>query len=438
MSWNYDLNSPKWRSAQVSQKILGSCQDEIPINLVRQCAFRLRKMRDELRKRWVGFDLGAQGYLTDWILSALIARENILLIGSPGVAKSEIAVSTFELLDLSLPIVNRDAIQQSLKTFAQTGFSVMEWWKNREEEEQKNQKYFHYLLSRFTQPDEIFGPVEISLLKQGILTHVNFGLLTGPGVRAAFLDEVFKASSSILNTLLTIMNERKYFNFGGMVNSDLISFICAANEMPGGFATGTVSGGSEDFNLLYAFLDRFPIRLHVPTPSGTSCPEGQNSDLVKASHKAIEREARRFAEGKAFENRPMEMPCINDILLLGRCCFHHEVGKTPCLFNKELLQRFRQAFYRIGVNLQQNGTKPESSKITWTISPRKLKALYKIALAHALVRDDGFNNQAELIATLNNPEQDLHVFDLIWDTLGTQNALESNVKNNIKAALEKK
>lgn len=433
MSWNYDLNSPEWRSAEVSQKILGNCQDKIPIQLIRDSALRVRNMRDELRKRWVGFDLGEQGHLTDWILAALIARENILLIGAPGVAKSEIAVSTFELLDLSLPMVDRDAIQRSLEKLAQTGFSVMEWWKNREKEERKNQKYFHYLLSRFTQPEEIFGPVEISLLKQGILTHVNFGLLTGPGVRAAFLDEVFKASSSILNTLLTIMNERKYFNFGGMVNSDLISFICAANEMPGGFATGTVSGGSEDFNLLYAFLDRFPIRLHVPTPSGTSCPEWQNSDLVKATHKAIEREARRFAEGKAFENQPVDMPCINDILLLGRCSYHHEVGKTPCLFANKPLQRFQQAFHRIAVNLQQNGTKPEAGHITWTISPRKNKALYKIALAHALVRDDGFNDQAGLIATLGQPEQDLHVFDLIWDTPGAQSALEKNVKNDIKA-----
>jgi MoxR-like ATPase len=415
----------KWTSSEMSEQIMGGVQEQIPIEWVRTCAFRVHKMRNELRNNFVG----SKDYI-NWLIATLIARENILLLGPPGIAKSQIATRIFDLLGLSLPEVNENMLREKLKDTK----SIRSWWSAREKEEHKKQKYFHYLLGKFTQPEELFGPIEISLLKQGVMSRVNFGLLTGPGVRAAFLDEIFKASSSILNTLLSLINERQYFNWGGMVPADLMFVICASNEMPGGFGSSnwSISSGAEDFQLLYAFLDRFPIRINVPTPSGTSDPNSKETQLTKASDKAIERESRRFSKGKEFKERDTNMPCINDILLLGRYCLQHKAGENmPCLFNDKELRKFERIFFSIAKALQQNGTKLSSGRITWTISPRKLKSLYKIGLVHALVRDDNFKDNAQIVSELG--EADLEVFNHIWDTSIVAKDLKNATKNCIKS-----
>jgi MoxR-like ATPase len=305
------------------------------------------------------------------------------------------------------------------------------WWEERRARESQQQKYFHYLLSRFTQPEELFGPIEISLLRQGILARVNFGLLTGPGVRAAFLDEVFKASSSILNTLLTLTQERQYFNFGGMVQSDLLMLIAASNELPGGFLTGSYGAGSglEDFQTLYAFLDRFPIRLLIPVMSGTKKiastsqdTNGSTTELEEATRRAINRERQRFTTGANFHARGGEMPCINDLLLLGRACMQQ--AESPLPATDQI--KFFTTFMKIATHLQPQGTKAQESIVTWTISPRKLKALYKVGVAHALVRSP----HSSVVSELN--DKDLRVFDLIWDSPMAKDDLERQVSEEIR------
>lgn len=93
--------------------------------------------------------------------------------------------------------------------------------------------YFHYLLTQFTVPGELYGPPNLQDMRdKGIYRLNTDGKL--PKAYIAFLDEIFKGNSSILNANLTIMNERKFFNAEDNPNIPLISMFAASNEMPQG------------------------------------------------------------------------------------------------------------------------------------------------------------------------------------------------------------
>lgn len=109
-------------------------------------------------------------------------------------------------------------------------------------------RYFEYLLSRFTHPDELFGPVSIPGLKNEDYRRLTDGYL--PGAHVAFLDEVFKANSAILNSLLTLINERIFHHGAHRDRAPLLGLLGASNEAP----------GDDNLSALY---DRFLVRMVV-------------------------------------------------------------------------------------------------------------------------------------------------------------------------------
>ncbi|UQZ81561.1 ATPase RavA [Paenibacillus konkukensis] len=145
------------------------------------------------------------------LLLGLMSHENALLIGPPGSAKSQLARAVSQL------------------------FGGGGW--------------FDYLLTRFTTPDEMFGPVSLQQLKQDVYVRQTAGYL--PSADFAFLDEIFKANSAILNALLSILNERVFFNGREKEQVPLVFLMAASNELP------------EDNDQLAALYDRFLIRYEV-------------------------------------------------------------------------------------------------------------------------------------------------------------------------------
>ncbi|MBV1856009.1 AAA family ATPase [Catellatospora tritici] len=118
--------------------------------------------------------------------------------------------------------------------------------------------YFEYLIGRFTEPNEIFGPVDLRRLRDGVMAYETAGML--PTAEIAFLDEVFTGSTAILNTLLGLLNERVFRRGATEVASPLRVCVGAANTLP-------------DDPALLAFADRFLARLYVRPVSDAGLEE---------------------------------------------------------------------------------------------------------------------------------------------------------------------
>jgi hypothetical protein len=109
-------------------------------------------------------------------------------------------------------------------------------------------RYFERLLTRFSTPEELFGPLSLKALEDDRYERLVDGYLPTAGI--AFLDEVFKANSAILNALLTLLNEREFDNGTGRLRTPLVAVVAASNEVPVDDA-------------LQAFHDRFLLRVPV-------------------------------------------------------------------------------------------------------------------------------------------------------------------------------
>ncbi|WP_198264349.1 AAA family ATPase [sulfur-oxidizing endosymbiont of Gigantopelta aegis] len=147
-------------------------------------------------------------------LLSLLAGEHLLIIGAPGTAKSELARRLHQVMD--------------------------------------DGDYFERLLTKFSVPEELFGPLSIKSLEQDRYHRLTKNYL--PSANIAFIDEIFKANSAILNSLLTLLNEREFDNGQVREKVPLLSVIGASNELP-----------EEDE--LVALYDRFLCRYEVQAVS---------------------------------------------------------------------------------------------------------------------------------------------------------------------------
>src|SRR3954468_9338202 len=162
---------------------------------------KLRDVGRELDQRYLD-----KSELVRMLLITLVAGEHMLIVGPPGTAKSALVRHLARLIDA---------------------------------------RYFEYLLTRFSEPNEIFGPVDIKAFREGSYVRRVEAML--PEAEIVFLDEIFKSNSAILNSLLSILNERRFFTGSASIQVPLSSLDGATNEIPNDDA-------------LSAVFDRFLVR----------------------------------------------------------------------------------------------------------------------------------------------------------------------------------
>ncbi len=156
-------------------------------------AEELRQKIDRFRKSLGRFFVNKQ-HLIDLMMVAAVAQEPLLLVGPPGTAKSDLILKFKDALGI------------------------------------EEVDYFEYMLTRFSEPSEIIGPIDINELRDGRYIRREKGKL--PTAKMAFLDEIFKSNSAILNILLTIINEKKFYQDGVPQPVALKILFAATNEVP--------------------------------------------------------------------------------------------------------------------------------------------------------------------------------------------------------------
>ncbi len=271
---------------------------------------KLQSVLSHLKECFIG-----KNEIIDLLGISLIAKENAFLLGPPGTAKS--------------------AIIRLLASCVEGG------------------KNFEYLLTRFTEPNEIFGPFDIHKLKEGELVTNTEGMM--PEASLVFLDEIFNANSAILNSLLMALNERIFRRGKETKKLPALMFVGASNILP------------ED-EALNALLDRFLIRIKC--------------DYVDPDHLEEVLLAGWKLEMRAETARPSIIP--QELIELQKQC--KAVDLSP----------IRKQYVDLVHNLRNTGIK---------VSDRRAVKIQNLIAASAV-----FCNRKE--ATLS----DLWVLKYIWDT----------------------
>jgi MoxR-like ATPase len=293
---------------------------------------RLSEEAQSLRDRLNRFRLALGRYfvdkqpLVDLMTVAAVAQEPLLLVGPPGTAKSDLVLKFKDALGL------------------------------------EGTDYFEYLLTRFTEPSEILGPIDINELRAGRYLRREHGKL--PTGRLVFLDEIFKASSAILNALLTVINERKFYQDGVPVPVRLKVLFAATNEVP-------------EHSELGALKDRFVLKVACRSVQDTHFVELLDSGLDSQTQRDLNRKP--WAEGLAS---------LDDLLKAHRYLTLLMARKEPrdreLFFRDELMREFRRVVR----------TLVREDRVF--VSDRKLIKLYKLLRVRAWLVHGGSVEREDL------------------------------------------
>jgi MoxR-like ATPase len=286
--------------------------------------------------------------LIDLMVVAAIAQEPLLLVGPPGTAKSDLVLKFKDALGLA------------------------------------DEDYFEYMLTRFTEPSEILGPIDINELRTGRYIRREQGKL--PTARLAFLDEIFKSNSAILNILLTIINERKFYQDGIPTPVRLRVLFAATNEVP-------------EQAELAALKDRFVLKVE-----SRSVQEEHFTELIDSG---LQSEAYRSLNQKPW----VEGHCtLDDLLKVGRYLTHLFARKQAAGRGEE--QNDRQLFFPPEVFREfQRLVKTLVRQHKIFISDRKLVKLYKMFRVRAWLFSGGTvtRDDLKLLAYLGETHQEIEL-----------------------------
>jgi len=291
--------------------------------------------------------------LIDLMTIAAVAQEPILLVGPPGTAKSDLVLKFKDALGLA------------------------------------QEDYFEYMLTRFTEPAEVLGPIDINLLREGRYVRRERGKL--PTARLVFLDEIFKSNSAILNSLLTIINEKKFYQDGVPQPVRLKILFAATNEIP-------------EHAELAALKDRFCLKVACRSVQDDHFVELLDVGLQMQTHRDLNQKP--WAEGHASlgdflkAHRYMTM-------LMGRRepdARGEPVSDRELYFKDELLRELRRVLK----------TLVREDKVF--VSDRKIIKLYRLLRTRAWVLHGGAVER-----------QDLELLSYLGETRDEVDLLETKV-----------
>jgi MoxR-like ATPase len=287
---------------------------------------RLKRIIERLNDTFV-----AKAHIVNMMVVCAIAQEPMVIFGEPGTAKSAIVTKFCQLL----------------------GFAKGD--------------YFGYMLTSFTEPDELLGAVDIrAYTEESVFRRVGKGGIQN--ARIVFLDEVFRGNSAILNTLLSIINERIYYESGVPQEARTQVVYGATNDAP----------SSQD---LRAFFARFPVRL---------CSERVlDIEPLKLLDKGWVQELEQLARRSAILSgqAPPEPNAAEDAICSPA---HLEVCQTwlrtywgrPDIWADEAshLGLIKSAFFDVVGHMNRAGEQ------LFRIDDRKAVKLFKLVIAHSMIR----------------------------------------------------